>query len=55
MKTREEKRSQIISEFLELQKQMMKLSENGTYLDPIVLDYHSTRLDTLRNRLDALK
>lgn len=55
MKTREEKRSQIISEFLELQEQMMNLSKNGTYLDPIVLEYHSTKLDTLRNQLDALK
>jgi len=55
MKSRAEKRSQIISEFLELQKQMMNLSENGTYLDHVVLNYHSTRLDSLKNQLDSLK
>ena len=55
MKTKAEKRSQLISEFLELQNQMMELSKNGTYLDPVVLDYHSTKLNSLSNQLDALK
>lgn len=51
---REEERSNAVAEFFELMKQMEQATENGTYLDNLVLEYHSTRLDTIMHKFNEL-
>lgn len=49
---RDEERSNAVAEFFELIKQMKHATENGTYLEPLVLEYYSTRLDTIMHKFN---